>query len=334
MEKHLETPHGRFTFRPYRPEDEQGVLELWREAFGREMDTAVWRWKYLDGPFGHRIVLCLDEEGRVVVAYPGVPYPFTCQGRTIRVIQPMDSMSHPQYRGTISGRKGLYAHAVEHYFDLYGGDEEALCMYGFPGARHYRLGNRLLGYTLLSRQAAYLRATTPRLPWPCFSRIRVERWTPELGLGLFDVLFSEIAPHYPMALVRNKAFITWRFFEHPLRSYQLWLARTAKGRVAGYAAVNMDGNVGRIVDVLLPDDPPLVKGFAARLRGALRLEAGTLETWLPEKHFLARGFCAAGFRQTQEPLGIRVVRRIFSPALDEAYVDANLFYTMADGDLF
>lgn len=336
MDKILDTPHGRFILRPYRPEDEQGVLDLWKDAFGQEMEPAVWRWKYLDGPFGHRIVLCLDQDGRVVSAYPGVPYPFNCQGRIIRATHLMDSMSHPKYRGAISGRKGLFVQTAEHYYELYGGDSESAFMYGFPGHRHHLLGKHLLGYASLPAPVLYFQAKKPRFSLLNQFSARVARWEPGQPLEVFDTLFRELAPNYPLIAVRDAAFIRWRFLDHPTKCYHIWLASSRDGRYRGYVVTTRaEGGVVRIVDALLPDEPRLIRGFLHRLRHALRSEALSLEAWLPGQHFLLNSFLEAGFVLAEEPLGIVVSRtRSFSPGLDEAYVDVNLFYTMADGDLF
>ena len=72
--------------RPYRAGDEGRALDLWRLAFGRDLDLRVWRWKYVDNPFGRRILLCLDrDDGAAVVMYSGVPYRARWNGRPVEM---------------------------------------------------------------------------------------------------------------------------------------------------------------------------------------------------------------------------------------------------------
>ena len=74
-ERTIELEAGTFSARPYRAEDEQAVLDLWHVAFGKELDPELWRWKYVDNPFGMRVLVCRDPSGEIaVVMYSGVPY--------------------------------------------------------------------------------------------------------------------------------------------------------------------------------------------------------------------------------------------------------------------
>jgi len=78
-----------------------------------------------------------------------------------------------------------------------------------------------------------------------------------------------------------------------------------------------------------------VSAFLARL-GAQFAERGIekVETWLPGNHFLTKAAISAGFRPSEEPLGIILTGRSFHPSLSLDWASENLYYSMADGDLF
>ncbi len=160
MEQKIETNQGVFLIRPFEEGDEEGVLSLWRAAFGREFPRDVWRWKYMDNPFGRLFMLCVTEDGLPVAAYASLPYRARWNGRDVLLAHPVDSMSHPEYRGSVGGRKGLFVRTVHRFLDVYAGPDAAVFVYGFPGERHFKLGRMMLGYDRLPRGILYLRTST------------------------------------------------------------------------------------------------------------------------------------------------------------------------------
>jgi hypothetical protein len=329
MAKRIELEAGSFVARPYRDDDEARVLELWRVAFGRDLEPAVWRWKYADNPFGRRILLCLDrDDGAALVMYSGVPYRAVWNGRRVEIVQLMDIMSHPDSRKT-----GLFVKAAEVFFELFAGGDSVL-YYGIPGRYHFDIGAKYLKYSELSSGVTYLCSDAAALTRPKAklggSVALIDRATPEL-----DRAWSEAKAHYPLAAVRDAAFVDWRFFRHPTRTYQVYVYRSGmRRRVRGYAVIGIEGLVAKLADLMMPADEAMV---AALLGGvAARVAAqGTerLETWLPGGHFLARTLEATGWAREPEPLGIVPTARSFGGGLTIPWTAENLYYSMADSDL-
>ena len=156
-EREIRLPGGTYTARPYREGDEACVLELWRTAFGRELEPAAARWKYADNPFGQRILLCCDASGAAVVMYSGAPYRAVWKGRRVEIVQLMDIMSHPEVRKT-----GLFIKAAEVFFELFAGGDSVL-YYGIPGRYHFDIGAKYLAYSGLASGVACLEAATAGL---------------------------------------------------------------------------------------------------------------------------------------------------------------------------
>lgn len=328
-ERRIEVEAGSFIARPYRDDDEPRVLELWRLAFGRELEPEVWRWKYADNPFGRRILLCLDrDDGAALVMYSGVPYRATWRGRRVEIVQLMDIMSHPDVRKT-----GLFVKAAELFFELFAGGDSVL-YYGIPGRYHFEIGARYLKYSELASGVAFLSgdvaALARRVPRLRGSLALVERPGPEL-----DSAWAANERHYPLAAVRDAAFVDWRFFHHPRCRYRVYVFRSGlRRRVIGSAAINIEGGVARLVDVLLPPDGELAAAFLGGVAAAAGAEgAERLETWLPGSHDLTRAFEAAGMRREPEPLGIVPTARSFDGGLSIPWTSDNFYYTMADSDL-
>jgi len=325
----IELEAGTFTAAPYRTEDEARVLELWRVAFGKELDPDLWRWKYVDNPFGMRVLVCRDPKTEAaVVVYSGVPFCASWNRREVEIVQLMDIMSHPNVRKT-----GLFIKAAEGFFDTFAGGDSVL-YYGIPGRYHFDIGAKYLDYSELESGVAYLRGSVRELASSSSlfgpSAQLIDRPTRDL-----DHIWAEVEGHYPLAAVRDAAFVNWRFFRNPQRDYLVYVLRTGfTRRPRGYAVVGIEDGAARLVDVLMPPDRAMITALSARVAADLVIRAvDTLETWLPGRHFITDGLVAAGWSREPEPLGIVPTARSFDDRLTIPWVSENFFYTMADSDL-
>jgi hypothetical protein len=327
-EREIRLAGGTYTARPYREGDEARVLELWRTAFGRELEPAVWRWKYADNPFGRRILLCCDASGAAVVVYSGAPYRAVWNGRRVEIVQLMDIMSHPEVRKT-----GLFVKAAEIFFELFAGGDSVL-YYGIPGRYHFDIGAKYLAYSGLPSGVACLEAATAGLaaaaPGARGAAAELARPGREL-----DRLWSDLEAHFPLAAVRDAAFADWRFRRHPTRRYRLWAWRSGlPRRLRAFAAIAVEAGGARLVDLLAPPDEALVGAFLGQVAARLASEGvARLQTWLPGTHFLSRALERTGWTRVPEPLGIVPTARSFAAGLEIPWVSEHLFYTMADSDL-
>jgi GNAT superfamily N-acetyltransferase len=98
------------------------------------------------------------------------------------------------------------------------------------------------------RIASQLAFRTP--PAPGEGRVRV-RHVPDFD-ERFDAFWTSTKGRYRVALVRDRAFLNWRFTGYELRSYETFVAETSTG-MTGYLVVRrMEGDgVGHIVDLLI-----------------------------------------------------------------------------------
>lgn len=330
MEKIIETDQGKFVVRPYMPEDEAGVLSLWEAAFDKEMPSILWRWKYLENPYKVQVGVCVNEDGDILVVYGGIPHRANWGGKTVCMTHLSDIMSHPDCRGT-----GLFVRTGEAFFDLFAGEKGTIFFYGFPGKYHFGIGEKYLKYKPLRGGVSFLTAGTGDLAGKRRRAIgRIERVT-DID-DAFDGLWKRYCRDYPLALIRDSTFLRWRFSEHPLNKYEIWGYRSylQKGWKA-YAVFALAGEKARMIDIFGPPSEKTMKDFLARL-GAQFVERGIkeIETWLPGNHFLASTATSAGFSPSQEPLGFIPTGRSFHPSLSLDWASENIYYSMADGDLF
>ncbi|MBE9571228.1 MAG: GNAT family N-acetyltransferase [Proteobacteria bacterium] len=335
MERIIETVHGRFVIRLYQAEDEKGVLSLWKAAFDKEMTLRLWRWKYLEDPYGHQIILCVSDTGVPVAIYSGIPYRANWRGETVRFTHLMDNSSHPAYRSALSGRTGLFVRTANAFYDHYGRPHALLFTYGFPGKRHFMLGEKLFKYRAFPDGVSFMVASTADLPRkivPFYGKIERVMTID----SSFDHLWEACRCDYPLSVIRDAAFVGWRFMDHPEREYELWGYRSyLKKEWKAYAVFSAEDKKIRLIDMLAPSSSRLVCDFLGRM-GAEFANRGIemMETWFPAGHFLSKYAVSAGFVPFPEPLGIIPTARIFDHSPPFSWMAENIFFTMADGDLF
>jgi hypothetical protein len=330
VDKSITTPRGRFRVRPYVPEDEAGALALWQAAFQQEMDPALWRWKYHEGPYQSQFAVCTDEGGRILVLYGGIPYPVEWRGQKTTMTQLMDIMSHPDCRGS-----GLFIQAAEAFFEFFAGPERTVFYYGLPGTYHFGIGEKYLQYRALGRKLSLMEAATDALTRPNrWFRGRIERM--DRAGSFLDDLWKRCRPHYPFSIRRDASFVQWRFLDRPDRRYEVWVYRSPVRRTClAYGAFLVEGEKACMVDLMAPASERTVADFLGRL-GDRFMTRGirTMETRLPAGHFLARALLQTGFELQEDRLGIVPTGRIFHPALSFDWVSEHIYYSMGDGDLY
>jgi hypothetical protein len=334
LEKSIITTHGIFLIRPYRDDDEQKVLDLWELAFHKQLPAEVWRWKFHDNPFGRQIMLCMNEENMPVVMYSGIPFVANWQERDVYFTQLVDNMSHPDFRQATSGRKSLFIQTAEHFFDVYGGKQGSIFYYGFPGKKHFKLGNIFLNYGMIADGGQYLFADHIPIKsnnFPSFGKVRMIN---TVG-NEFDVLWKAASRYYPFAIKRNSKFLQWRFCNHPTNHYQIYTYKNLTGKLLAYIVILINGPNAIIADVFsLPGKTPLFKIFQQIMAELMRNSSYQIEVWLPQKHFIYNYLIEIGFKPKPEPLGIITTGRSFCDNLNINYINDNIYYTMGDGDLF
>lgn len=334
MSETIITKKGKYSIRPYQSEDEQGVLNLWEAAFYKKLANDIWKWKYLENPYGKQIMLCVSEDNTPVAMYSGIPYEANWQGHKVRFTHPMDNMSHPDHRDALSGRKGLFVKTAEHFFDRYGGMEDSVFMYGFPGKRHFKLGQLVMHYKALPEGPAFFCFPTNSKKFKTKKFLATIDLVKDLDIKI-DQLWQSLKVYYPFAINRDSIFLEWRFMRNPNSIYEIYILKSFFGpKLLGYAVLGVQDDKAKLVDILVPDEPRVLEDFFARLNKSLSdRNINWLEFWVPGGHFIDNFLKSKGEQTSAEPIGFIPVGRSFDARLSIDWALRNLFYTMADGDI-
>ncbi len=268
-----------------RPEHYPQIADLFRSAFGHDLDPRLWQWKYGDGR-GCGVVAF--RAGQLVAHYGGLYRDIEIQGRPDWAMQVADVMVHPSQRGVWS-RQGAFFLVTTTWGEMYGPLD-----FGFPNRRNMGLGARLGLYESAGRIV--------ELRWPPATR-RSPRWKTRLSVinrpddidpREFDDLCRESAKGRTayVAGVRNLAWLAYRYMHHPTHTYEVFALRARLGgALLGVFVLRRQADSCELIDVIgrMRHVPELID--QAR-RISAKLQLGGLFTWCAEA-------CAHQFDATQ-----------------------------------
>ena len=314
--------------RPFRTEDVAGIVSLFAETYGRVITPAHYEWKLRTrlSPV-ENVAIAVDGQDRPVFHIAGIPCRCHLGGTERWIMVAVDAMTAPGYR-----RRGLL---TQHTSELFARWREAgiALVLGLPneqwGSRTVALGWRPL-YPLawLVLPLRPVRMMAGRLRVPALGRLAVagrvwrRRWQKEAGSDLsveeasavgtdVDQVSARVHSTIPFSIVRDRAWVSWRYLESPEGGYRVLIARRGS-HTCGYAAYRIrDRHRARsatIAEISAAQDPTmyqsLIRATLARL-----VEAGVDEvrTLAVPGSFSHDMFRRAGFFRGRHSFGVEHV---------------------------
>jgi hypothetical protein len=255
-----QTQSATWTIRAYRPGDERELVALFERVFGRSISEAHWRWKLKQPPSPVENVWLAVDGDAPIFQYAGIPTRYRLPDGQVTAMVSVDTMTAPEFQ-----RRGLLSAVGRAVYDTWRAA-------GIPfviGLPNERWGSRsgALGWQALFPLQWLVRPLRPeailarrlrlpavaRLAWlgaawrgfwrmrlprdPAFQTRMVERAGPE-----FDELWR-CGADAPVSVVRDSAWVNWRYLDAPARAYRVVLAERA-GQPVGYAAYRVEAHRG------------------------------------------------------------------------------------------
>jgi hypothetical protein len=345
--------------RPYRAAEDLGSVAQFLVPLGddsfrsrlRGRVQAYYRWKYGDDAGGsNRVRVAVDADGLVgVVAM--LPRRVRIHGRVVTAFEMGDISTGEGHRrqGVFSrlGRELCDAAAATAAFTYVKPNEESspvlLRHLGFtPLADVQTLARPLRVSRLLGHRLGRPLPRAVSLPLDGLFAIRPPRGAigvgPEQAFGdEFDELWDAVAGDYPNIVVRDRAYLTWRYIDNPT-PYVVLGARDMRGRLRGYAValvVESGGRrIGYLVDILAgARDRATQQALGQGVLHACSDEgAVVVHTWLVKATRSVQSLLRASLRSLGFlPRGVS--RVLWRPADAGLPADARAWYlTMADFD--
>lgn len=327
-------------------DDGEAVTTLWNHVFAhggstRRRTVADWEWLYARNPWGRQAYLCEQDDGRVVAHYAGIPLRFQCFGQRAIAALVLDSMAHAEGRTGLAVA-GPFVRTARAWVEHYSPPEVNAFHYGFPNTRAFAVGRRFLAYApMFDRVPTLFRSFYEEQDDGTLGGGRpsslvveeVDRFGP--WSSALNALWQRLAPLYPVAMVRDAAWLVWRFDQCPWPAYRRFLVRAENGELRGWFATRNEWQgqpILAVADLLVaPDD---ADALLAVLRGAVQAAREgphvRVELWLPEQHPTFRHALTAGFRTELSLSTMVYVPR--AAALPMGRMREHVYYTIADSD--
>lgn len=256
--------------------DTPALLALFARSFGHAMSEKEWAWKYRFAPSPG--MLCLDGE-RIVAFNGGMPRTCHHGDDAFTAVQMGDVMVDPDYRGILT-RRGPFYQVVQAFFSTSVGAEDALpyrYAFGFPHARHARLGRALALYCQpdVIHQARW--PALPRRPLHYTARPLTDADVPTV-----ESRWAAMRESLPDCVLgeRNAAWLEHRYGQAPGRDYALWLviSRLTR-RPLGVCVLRHHDAHTELLDLIAPLKA-LGRVVAVARHIAARAGSRQLEAWL------------------------------------------------------
>jgi len=306
--------------RATRPGDLPGLDALFRAAFGHGFAADEWEWKYRCLPGEGRSVVAVDGAGAVVAHAGALGLAARRGGHGRRIWQLADFAGVGRGGGLapplVRAGRALLA-------DLPGA-ADLPWIFGFPSARHFRLGERAFGYRPLAEVrplAGPLPAAADRHPGLA---VAAERLEPGDDLG--ERAWAACAVD---GVARTTAFLNWRYHDRPGRYYRYY--RLAAAGAEGLAVFAFVGREAWAAELWLP---PAGGWYDALAVAAADLRAAGLGSWRfwppPPRSGIAATLARLGLAPEAETLFIGCRGAPGGP--DPVTAAAGFYYAMGDYD--
>ncbi|MGD0766148.1 MAG: GNAT family N-acetyltransferase, partial [Dehalococcoidia bacterium] len=261
----------------YTAADAEESLELVRKTWGdiEPTDRAYHQWQCERSPGGPAIAtLARDGEGRLVGQEVTIPIRVTLNAREYPASLSLNTATDPEWRG-----RGIFGRLLRDVCEI-SAKEGIAFTYGFPNQSSYPIflrtefkdigsvpllikplnprrlvqkatGNRLLATAAWPANLVWHQpAARPNRPGQA-EIVPVERFDDS-----FTAFWQRVKSRYPVMVVRDAAYLNWRFVNVPLRQYACFAAR-AGDAVTGFIALRVAPvarfRAGLIVDLLVED---------------------------------------------------------------------------------
>lgn len=267
--------------------DMRGILALREVVFGQEerdkLDPGFWRWEFIDNPDGKALIYIVEDRGKIIAHFADIPRQFSVGGETVLGTLSLDLMVHPDY-----WRKGIFE-AMGKYGAQRVKEENGLFLFAFPIRSETIQGLKKIGWKetvklpvlvyplrfsgILNRYLHFLPLSllaggVIRFFYFLLHGLRRKRKAEGIEVervasldDSFDGFWQKVSSAFPVLGVRNRNVLTWRYLEHPTRSYSFYRAKK-DGETTGYIVLRkvdlLHFNSSIIVDLLALDETTLI----------------------------------------------------------------------------
>lgn len=333
-----ENPQTHCVVRTMTESDWPAVQAGFMHSFVDHRTPAVWAWRYqqhLPDQAGWCATISQAPEGSVAAFVGASVHRCWLQGQEWPLCLARDHYSHPLWRGRVgTARQGPLVAAAQIFHTNADASAVAIAV-GIGLERRVRLES-LLGLCSLYQGGNWWHLTLSATHKPEHG-YAVQVVSTHFAEPVWDALWTERRQSLQAALVRDQAFLAWRFDDRQGRCYWRFALWSVLSAVPLGFVVLTPTAAGQavLVDLMLPEQPQAVRDawnqIIQWLQGHGICQVSTfLGQACPAYPWLARW----GFVPTEPPLPVQAVYRSYSAVPDGIDFDRDYAFTLADSDLY
>lgn len=321
--------------RRYREGDERAINDGFNRVFGKRRSIEEWAWKYRAEDPPLPVVAAWDGD-QVAAHNGGIRATVQIDGRRFAAVQGVDTYSMAAMARRPEWRSAWLA-VMDRFAQIAAEDFGASLLYGFTG------GRAVSHMVVRARWDSVAPRRIPlfvRLERPAGRSLASRFFSARAVIGeepALDQLWERVSHRYPVAVIRDGAFVQQRLSGHPSVRYHRWLILPRfSSTPAAFVAFRSDDGCCRWVDLVWDDRHPgaleLVDHLSRRL--AAQTGASREELWLDGDDNAARWLRTFGFSDSPDPSSVARVTRILDDELNpKAFAEGRFYTTMVDADL-
>jgi GNAT superfamily N-acetyltransferase len=259
------TPLSELETRRLDPSTDQGdLVDLFELVFGHTILPGMWEWKHQPEWAPRHECWVARYDDRIVGYVGAVCVRGVVDGKAVPFFQLSDVMVHPQYR-----RKFDYFDlAAKHIFEDVVAHNEDRIIYGFSNHRAF-LWFKKLGLSDIVEKARICTVPPQDVGAGTPFEIKEASWQDPW----LDEFWAEHIATVRLGLVRDGAYLVWRYGRHPVYPYKLRRIEEG-GRAIGWVVLGAHGGKPEmpVVDMLLPPgrEPEVLQALANHLNRPVR----------------------------------------------------------------
>ncbi len=322
------------TVRGYRPGDEVAISHLFTQSFHAQRPDSAWRWKFLEHPWGQRVISLAWDGDMLRGQYAATPMRLVrAEGGEDRALQLCDIMTSPAVRSIGRGPTAVLSRMLRHLYATRG-EQRIGFVIGFNTATSRAFALRFTDGHELEPVAFWQKDVAPSAQRQTSPGKRYRIEVIDRFGGRFDRFFDRVAPAYDYLQRRDAVYLSWRFAQ-PGVDY-LPLAAYRFGRLVGWSIFRRQEDELVWGDALVdPRHPDAARSLlAAAEASAHGTGVARVTGWFAARPAWWREMLAElDFEPRPEPNDLSLIYGLHSePAAGDLL--AHWYYTKADSDLF
>lgn len=359
------------------PDDWDGLTELHKQFYGVVRDKQFWDWKFLQRPKSAYYMAVARDDGRIVGQIGVVNYQARICGTEVPIYQTQDILILEAYR------KGRAFYKMEKQArDGMRALNNLVFDYGFSIELTRKVATRTLGFTdvapiaklvqiwglepyVYQRTKSKLLSTLVAAISNPLLRLRNKKAKSRLPQGWrveqiarfderFDTLWNSCKDEYPIAVIRDMAYLNWRYMDCPVQVYTAFVVFNTNEEVMGFVVTDVKKRMrgfdtldfeitqavrGEILDYLVAPiaerEQVLETLIHVAQRNLVKNGVDVISCWAQPKMPIYDFLVKLGFvvRKTPHNLLVRI-ELLDLPGVEKALDISNWYITSGDKDHF